>query len=95
MLNLVRPYGAGNHPRISWRRAWDVDVEGMTATHRSTGFVMGFTPLAAGGYTAHLACELPEFGPDGELAMAQMFGLRELLADGWDIWHTVARKAQR
>jgi hypothetical protein len=53
---------------------------------------MRFEPQGAGGYTAHLACELPPLGPDGERAMAQMFGLRQLLKDGWDIWHTVARK---
>lgn len=92
MVDLANPYGEGNHHRISWRRAWDVDLEGLTATHRTAGFSMRFEPQPGGGYTAHLACDLPPLGPDGELAMAQMFGLRQLLKDGWDIWHTVARK---
>lgn len=94
-MDLARPYGRGNHPRISWRRAWDVDLEALTATHRGTGFRMAFTPVPEGGYTARLDFELPEFGPDGEQAMAQMFGLRELSADGWDIFHLVARKRAR
>ena len=34
-------------------------------------------------------------GPDSDQAMAQMFGLRQLLKDGWEIFHTVARKAPR
>lgn len=94
MVKLDKPYGEGNHHRIAWRRAWDVNVEAMTATHRDSGFSMAFNPLPTGGYTAVIWCDLPVFGPDGELAMAQMFGLRELLKDGWDIWHTVARKKQ-
>lgn len=89
---LQAPYGDGNHHRINWRRQWDVDTEALTATHRTSGFSMRFEPQSGGGYTARLNCELPAFGPDGELAMAQMFGLRTLLKDGWDIWHTVARK---
>lgn len=92
MVDLANPYGTGNHHRIAWRRAWDVDPEALTATHRDTGVTLQFRPHPAGGYTAHLASVWPEFGPDGELAMAQMFGLRQLLKDGWDIWHTVARK---
>jgi len=95
MESLADPYGTGNHHRISWRRAWDVDPEALTATHRDTGFCMRFTPAPAGGYTAEIASELPPFGPDGEDAMGQMFGLRQLLKDGWDIWHTVARRVQR
>lgn len=94
-MDLVLPYGDGNHHRINWRRAWDVDTAAMTATHRTSGFSMRFEPQAAGGYTAHLACELPPFGPDGEVAMGQMFGLRQLLKDGWDIWHTAVRREQR
>lgn len=90
-MNLASPYGEGNHHRISWRRCWDVDREALTATHTRTGFVMAFTPSTAGGYTARPNCPL-EFGPDGTLAMAQMFGLRELLKDGWEIFHTVMRK---
>lgn len=88
----AQPYGDGNHHRISWRRNWTVDSEALTATHAPTGFVVAFTPHGAGGYTARLGCDLPEFGPDGTLAMAQMFGLRELLKDGWEIFHTVMRK---
>jgi len=94
-MDLAHPYGQGNHHRISWRRAWDVDGEAMTATHRPSGFAMRFEAEPAGGYTARLACELPAFGPDGEQAMAQMFGLRQLLKDGWEIWHTVAARAAR
>lgn len=90
--NLANPYGTGNHHRISWRRHWDVDATALTATHKSTGFVMVFTPGHQGRYTARLGFELPPFGPDGTLAMAQMFGLRELLKDGWEIFHTVIRK---
>lgn len=93
-MELASPYGAGNHHRISWRRAWDVDLEASIATHKPTGFVMVFTPCLEGGYLARLGCELPPFGPDGTLAMDQMFGLRELLKDGWEIFHTVARKTQ-
>lgn len=92
-MQLANPYGDGNHHRMSWRRAWDVDVDGLTATHRETGFVVAFEPSPAGGYMARIGCTLPPFGPDGEQAMAQMFGLRQLLKDGWDIFHTVARKA--
>lgn len=88
-MNLIQPYGDGNHRRIRWRKSWDVDREALTVTHRETGFVMAFTPHPAGGYTARVACELPDFGPDGRDAMAQMAGLHELQADGWDIFHTV------
>lgn len=94
-MDLANPYGDGNHHRISWRRAWDVDMERLTATHRDTGFAMAFNPLPDGGYTAVIWSELPPFGPDGEQAMAQMFGLRQLLKDGWDIFHTVAKKQTR
>lgn len=91
-MNLSNPYGDGNHHRMSWRRAWDVDVDGLTATHRGTGFVVAFDPCPQGGYTARIGCALPPFGPDSDQAMAQMFGLRQLLKDGWEIFHTVARK---
>ena len=91
-MNLAAPYGEGNHHRISWRRNWDVDREALTATHKSTGCVVAFAPCPEGGYTARLGCELPPFGPDGTQAMAQMFGLRELLKDGWEIFHTVMKK---
>lgn len=94
-MELAHPYGQGNHHRISWRRAWDVDLEAMTATHRGCGFAMRFEAEPSGGYTAQLACELPPLGPDGEQAMAQMFGLRQLLKDGWDIWHTAAQRVAR
>jgi hypothetical protein len=89
-MNLLQPYGDGNHRRIKWRKAWDVDREGLTATHRPTGFALAFTP-GPGGYTAHLACTLPAFGPDGRDFMAQIAGLRELMADAWEIFHTVMR----
>jgi len=82
----------GNHHRINWRRSWHVDTEAMTATHTGNGFWMVFKPSPTGGYTARPGCELPPFGPDGTQAMAQMFGLRELLKDGWEIFHTVMRK---
>ncbi|MDH4451367.1 MAG: hypothetical protein QE265_12385 [Rhodoferax sp.] len=91
-MNLASPYGDGNHHRISWRRHWTVDVDALTATHSPSGFVLAFTPQPEGGYTARLGCVLPPFGPDGTVAMAQMFGLRELLKDGWEIFHTVMRK---
>lgn len=86
-MNLEQPYGDGNHRRIKWRKAWDVDREQLTATHRGTGFVMAFTPSTLGGYTARIACILPELGPDGRNAMAQIAGLSELQADGWEIFH--------
>ncbi|CAM8626805.1 hypothetical protein MCEMSHM24_02694 [Comamonadaceae bacterium] len=91
-MNLASPYGDGNHHRISWRRHWTVDTDALTATHSPSGFVLVFTPQPEGGYTARPGCELPPFGPDGTVAMAQMFGLRELLKDGWEIFHTVMRK---
>ena len=94
-MDLANPYGDGNHHRMSWRRAWDVSVDALTATHRGTGFVVAFEPSTEGGYTARIGCDLPPFGPDSDLAMAQMFGLRQLLKDGWEIFHTVARKAPR
>lgn len=90
--SLAKPYGSGNHHRISWRRAWDVDLDALTATHTPTGFVMVFTPEVDGGYTAVIGSELPPFGADGTLAMDQMFGLRELLKDGWEIWHQLAKR---
>ena len=96
-MNLAFPYGDGNHHRMRWRKAWDVDMEALTATHRDTGFYLTFNPQPDGRYTAvmmWLETE-PVFGPDGEQAMAQMFGLRQLLTDGWDIFHTVARKVPR
>lgn len=92
---LANPYGTGNHHRMSWRRAWDVNLDGLTATHRDSGFVMVFSPCPQGGYTATIGCDLPPFGPDGEQAMAEMFGLRQLLKDGWEIWHTVAQRSPR
>lgn len=92
-MNLIEPYGHGNHPRIKWRKSWDVDREQLTATHRKTGFAMAFTPQPAGGYTARVDCELPAFGPDGRDAVAQMFGLRALMMDAWDIFHTVMGRA--
>ena len=91
-MNLAKPYGEGNHHRISWRRSWDVNPQALTATHTPTGFVMVFAPCPDGGYTACPGCDIPPFGPDGTLAMDQMFGLRELLKDGWEIFHTVVRK---
>lgn len=91
-MNLARPYGEGNHHRISWRRFWAIDREASTATHKPTGFVLVFTPCLQGGYTARPGCQIPPFGPDGTLAMAQMFGLRELLKDGWEIFHTAMRR---
>lgn len=91
-MNLAHPYGEGNHHRISWRRSWEVDREHLTATHKPTGFEMSFNPLPEGGYTAVIWSDSPVFGPDGTLAMAQMFGLRELLKDGWEIFHHVMRK---
>lgn len=91
-MNLAQPYGDGNHRRISWRRSWDVDREALTATHRETGFRMAFTPSTAGGYTARLACDVPELGPDARTALAQIDGLRQLQVDGWEIFHTVIRK---
>ncbi len=94
-MNLLMPYGAGNHNRINWRRAWDVNVEEMTATHKESGFVMRFSPCVEGGYTAQIDCVLPPFGPDGEYAMGQMFGLRQLMKDAWDIWHVAVRRVQR
>lgn len=93
--DLANPYGTGNHHRMSWRRAWDVDLAALTATHRDSGFVMVFTPCPQGGYQAEVGGPLPPFGPDGEQAMAQMFGLRQLLKDGWDIWHTACERAAR
>jgi hypothetical protein len=94
-MDLAHPYGQGNHHRISWRRAWDVDVDAMTATHRASGFALRFEAEPSGGYTARIASAVPAFGPDGEVAMAQMFGLRQLLKDGWDIWHTVVQRVAR
>ena len=91
-MNLVLPYGDGNHRRIKWRKSWDVDREKLTATHRETGFALAFNPLPEGGYTAVIWSELPPFGPDGRDAVAQMFGLRELMMDAWDIFHTVMAK---
>lgn len=92
-MNLLQPYGDGNHRRIKWRKAWDVDRDALTATHRDTGFAMAFTPCTspAGGYTARLACTLPELGPDGRDAQAQIAGLGQLMADGWEIFHTAMR----
>lgn len=91
-MNPASPYGEGNHRRISWRRDWDVNRDALTSTHKPTGFVLAFTPHPVGGYTARIVGDLPTFGPDGTFAMAQMFGLRELLKDGWEIFHTVMRK---
>lgn len=91
-MNLMQPYGDGNHRRIKWRKAWDVDRVELTATHRATGFALAFVPCLAGGYTAHLAGLHPVFGPDGRDALAQMHGLHELLADGWEIFHTVMHR---
>jgi len=91
--NLAHPYGEGNHHRISWRKAWYVDREALCATHKDTSFCMAFNPQPEGGYRAYINCKLPPFGPDGTLAMAQMFGLRELMKDGWEIFHTVMQKA--
>lgn len=91
-MNLMQPYGDGNHRRIKWRKAWDVDRQALTATHRDTGFALAFAPCPAGGYTAHLAGVQAVFGPDGRDALAQMRGLQELLADGWEIFHTVMQR---
>ena len=95
-MNLMQPYGDGNHRRIKWRKAWEVDREALTATHRATGFALAFVPCPAGGYTAQIDARLPNwmpvFGPDGRDALAQMHGLHELLADGWEIFHTVMQR---
>lgn len=88
-MNLANPYGEGNHHRISWRKHWDVQLEELTATHLPTGFALRFQPAPAGGYLMEIATP-PVFGPDGKLAMDQMFGLRELCKDGWEIFHLVA-----
>jgi len=93
-MDLANPYGEGNHHRMSWRRSWDVDTEGMMATHRDTGFALRFAPSPAGGWLSEIATP-PIFGPDGEQAMAQIFGLRQLCKDGWDIWHTVINKTRQ
>lgn len=93
-MNLVNPYGSGNHPRISWRRAWDVDLDAFSATHRSTGFSVKFEPHPEGGYRMEMVT-MPVFKLDGDDAVAQLNGLRELLKDGWEIFHTVAKKAVR
>ena len=91
-MNLIQPYGDGNHRRMKWRKAWDVDREALTATHRDTGFALRFKPSTLGGYTAHLACTLPALGPDGRDFMAQVHGLSQLLADAWEIFHTVVQR---
>jgi hypothetical protein len=90
--SLAKPYGEGNHLRISWRKAWVVDKDALTAVHVPTRFTLQFTPQPDGGYTMQ-PVDVPPFGPDGTLAMDQMFGLRELLKDGWEIFHTVMRKS--
>lgn len=89
--SLASPYGEKNHRRISWRRAWVIDREALTAKHEPTGFTLQFTPHPKGGYTAQ-PVEVPPFGPDSTLAMDQMFGLRELLKDGWELFHQLTRK---
>lgn len=89
-MNLAKPYGDGNHRRISWRRAWRIDRDALTAMHEPTGFTIQFTPHPEGGFTAQ-PVTVPPFGPDGTLAMDQMFGLRELLKDGWELFHTVMK----
>lgn len=90
--NLVQPYGDGNHRRISWRKAWDVNRELGRATHRDTGFEMTFERMPEGGFQAWVSSELPWFGPDARTALAQIDGLRQLQVDGWEIFHTVMRK---
>lgn len=92
-MNLANPYGDGNHRRISWRREWDVNVEALTATHRTTGFTVRFQPLAVGGYLMEIATPVT-FGPLQGDAIAQAFGLRELLKDGWEIFHTAAKRSR-
>jgi hypothetical protein len=89
--NLANPYGEGNHRRISWRKAWVIDHEQLSAQHVPTRFTLQFTPHPDGGYTAQ-PVDVPPFGPDGTLAMSQMFGLRELLKDGWELFHTAMHK---
>lgn len=80
---LVRDWAA----EASWDALWGcvfVDVDRMAlladdvpaVAHRTFERIKGL----------RLVC------PDGEQAMAQMFGLRQLLKDGWDIFHMVARK---
>lgn len=93
-MNLAHPYGQGNHPRIAWRKAWDVDAEQLLATHRDTGFAVRFQPTPGGGYLMEMAT-MPVFQLGGDDAVAQLNGLRELLKDGWEIFHTVAKKAVR
>jgi hypothetical protein len=90
--NLAKPYGEGNHHRIRWRKAWVVDRDALTAVHAPTRFTLQFKPEPDGRYTMQ-PVEVPPFGPDGTLAMDQMFGLRELLKDGWEIFHTGIRQA--
>lgn len=92
-MNLANPYGDGNHRRISWRREWDVDFDALTATHRNTQFSVRFQPLPAGGYVMEIATPVT-FGPVTGDVIAQAFGLRELLKDGWEIFHIVANKAR-
>ena len=92
-MNLMQPYGDGNHRRIKWRKAWDVDRERLTATHRATGFAMAFVPCPAGGYISQMDGRMPVFGPDGRDALAQMNGLHELLNDGWEIFHTAMQRS--
>lgn len=95
-MNLEQPYGDGNHKRIKWRKSWVVDREKLTATHQETGFVMAFSPETWGGYTAVLrTSQLPSFGPDNRQAQAQIEGLRQLMLDGWEIFHTAMASKQQ
>ena len=68
-MNLANPYGDGNHHRMSWRRAWDVDVDGLTATHRESGFVVAFTGeiIAMPGLPKVPAAEAIDVDENGEI----------------------------
>ena len=80
-MNLMQPYGDGNHRRIKWRKAWDVDREALTALHRDTGFIMAFAPSPLGGYVAGVAKPLTLLGPDERTFAAQVAGLAQLMAE--------------
>lgn len=62
-MNLIQPYGDGNHRRIKWRQAWDVDKVALTATHQPTGFKLSFSHSVQGEYSVHLPKDIRAFGP--------------------------------
>lgn len=95
-MNLAHPYGQGNHRRIAWRRGWDVDLIAMEAVHRATGFVLVFYRMPDGmGLEMKVQAHLPVFGVTDADFIAQVQGLKELLADGWDIFHTALARVER